>query len=576
MTVKPAPSPESIALITTSSSQPSAALPTQTPDSLPKLPLTREETIAQAQELIIAELIKVVARDVREKIITKRIIETIEDYRVQTKNQPNRSLLPAIATTAPAVEDPIVAPLRAFKFTKKASAMKPPPVKKRSAEELETEDTVAASDTETVGMDVVVTIAPKHKEKPAKKRRKIRAVVAEEEEPEEALAVESEDEDGTVIAVVPQRPAKVDKRKHKTEDEPVKPTKKRKTKKAREQEEREQSFVPVPQVERAGTVDIAMSELEDDVELEPPPPAKRRAPLKPTTKPRPVTPPPPPDPFLLGLVDPIDDEELYFLRQGLTRRKVGLALVDDEGAHLAAPPKRHPALRGNTTGSARTEGYYKIPEAAKSLYMPDRNKATVEVPQTRTTVVPQAGQSSRSNRVNSRKLVQGMEQANKYLTQLGGSDAVDNTLKLKFNQLRTRKKKLKFSRSPIHDWGLYAMEGISQGEMVIEYVGEVIRQQVADKREKYYERTGIGSSYLFRVDDDAVVDATKKGNLGLVDGTFIPFSHITNDTLSDVSSTTAAHRTVPPKSLPSMGRRKSSYTRRATLNLAMKSRMVSE
>ncbi|POW11040.1 hypothetical protein PSHT_08613 [Puccinia striiformis] len=85
---------------------------------------------------------------------------------------------------------------------------------------------------------------------------------------------------------------------------------------------------------------------------------------------------------------------------------------------------------------------------------------------------------------------------------------------LKFNQLRTRKKQLKFSRSPIHDWGLYAMETIPAGEMVIEYVGEVIRQAVADRREKLYERMGIGSSYLFRVDDDLVVDATKKGNLG--------------------------------------------------------------
>jgi SET domain-containing protein len=50
--------------------------------------------------------------------------------------------------------------------------------------------------------------------------------------------------------------------------------------------------------------------------------------------------------------------------------------------------------------------------------------------------------------------------------------------------------------------------------MVIEYVGELVRQQVADRREKAYERQGIGSSYLFRVDDDLVVDATKKGNLG--------------------------------------------------------------
>jgi len=57
---------------------------------------------------------------------------------------------------------------------------------------------------------------------------------------------------------------------------------------------------------------------------------------------------------------------------------------------------------------------------------------------------------------------------------------------------------------------------IPQGDMVIEYVGELIRQQVADLREKAYERQGIGSSYLFRVDEDLVVDATKKGNLGYI------------------------------------------------------------
>ncbi|EDR05506.1 uncharacterized protein LACBIDRAFT_303366 [Laccaria bicolor S238N-H82] len=47
--------------------------------------------------------------------------------------------------------------------------------------------------------------------------------------------------------------------------------------------------------------------------------------------------------------------------------------------------------------------------------------------------------------------------------------------------------------------------------MVIEYVGEVIRAQVAEKREKTYERRGIGSSYLFRIDEDLVVP--KKGDL---------------------------------------------------------------
>jgi len=38
-------------------------------------------------------------------------------------------------------------------------------------------------------------------------------------------------------------------------------------------------------------------------------------------------------------------------------------------------------------------------------------------------------------------------------------------------------------------------------------------KKIADIREKRYEESGIGSSYLFRIDDDSIIDATKKGNL---------------------------------------------------------------
>ena len=79
--------------------------------------------------------------------------------------------------------------------------------------------------------------------------------------------------------------------------------------------------------------------------------------------------------------------------------------------------------------------------------------------------------------------------------------------------LQFRKKQLKFAKSGIHDWGLFALEPIAEGEMVIEYVGQVVRQTVADLREKRYEAVGIGSSYLFRIDSDAIVDATRYGNL---------------------------------------------------------------
>ncbi|KAJ1836147.1 Histone-lysine N-methyltransferase setd1b [Coemansia sp. RSA 2711] len=92
-------------------------------------------------------------------------------------------------------------------------------------------------------------------------------------------------------------------------------------------------------------------------------------------------------------------------------------------------------------------------------------------------------------------------------------DAGTSSDLLRFNQLESRTKRLRFSKSAIHDWGLFASEPIFQGEFVIEYIGERIRSQLADLREEQYEREGIGSSYLFRVDDEIVVDATKCGNV---------------------------------------------------------------
>lgn len=79
----------------------------------------------------------------------------------------------------------------------------------------------------------------------------------------------------------------------------------------------------------------------------------------------------------------------------------------------------------------------------------------------------------------------------------------------KTQQLKARRKRLVFGRSSVHGWGLFAQERIEAGDMVIEYVGEKIRQRVADRREEMY---AISASYLFRIDEDAVVDATLMGN----------------------------------------------------------------
>lgn len=106
-------------------------------------------------------------------------------------------------------------------------------------------------------------------------------------------------------------------------------------------------------------------------------------------------------------------------------------------------------------------------------------------------------QSARTNRAKFRNLVAAAE----------GAEL------LKITQLKARKKRLKFQRSKIHDWGLVALEHIEAEDFVIEYVGELIRPKISDIRERQYEKMGIGSSYLFRVDHEYVVDATKRGGL---------------------------------------------------------------
>ncbi len=113
--------------------------------------------------------------------------------------------------------------------------------------------------------------------------------------------------------------------------------------------------------------------------------------------------------------------------------------------------------------------------------------------------------SSRDNRASNRRFQQNIE-AQKAAT------GTESEL-LSLNQLNKRKKPVTFARSAIHNWGLYALEPINAKEMVIEYVGERIRQPVAEMRERRYIKNGIGSSYLFRIDEHTVIDATKKGGI---------------------------------------------------------------
>lgn len=179
----------------------------------------------------------------------------------------------------------------------------------------------------------------------------------------------------------------------------------------------------------------------------------------------------------------------------------------------------------NSTGCARTEGVKKILNSEKSKYLPHhikvkkaREERQAQNGKTAKDAVLAAAEAaklaaeslvargnSRANRANNRRYVADLNDQRKTLGQ--DSDV------LRFNQLKKRKKPVKFARSAIHNWGLYAMENIPKDDMIIEYVGEEVRQQIAEIREARYLKSGIGSSYLFRIDDNTVIDATKKGGI---------------------------------------------------------------
>lgn len=266
-------------------------------------------------------------------------------------------------------------------------------------------------------------------------------------------------------------------------------TKKRGGKKAKGKKGKKEEVEAGPLIEQ---VDTPMEVVNDGV------PESEKALLEKLKQVETMTPPtidvsrprsPTPDPFEIGIAE--TDEDLYYVQIALERMCAGEAVVpegagDNAGLVAGLAPSAAGAAgsgeglnlgqRVHSSGSARTQGFYRIPPSQKAAHLPDRNTATVDA----STVSNHALASARNNRADSRKVLLGIEQHKK--------DTATDTDILKFNQLGSRKKQLRFSKSPIHDWGLYAMELIPAGDMVIEYVGEVVRQQVADNREKQYER----------------------------------------------------------------------------------------
>ncbi|KAG3051600.1 hypothetical protein PC121_g17778 [Phytophthora cactorum] len=86
---------------------------------------------------------------------------------------------------------------------------------------------------------------------------------------------------------------------------------------------------------------------------------------------------------------------------------------------------------------------------------------------------------------------------------------------MQYRELRRRPfdERMLVRKSSIHGYGLFLKEPVSDGQMIVEYQGQMIGQTVADERERRYEEQGVGSCYMFRLDEKTIIDATRCGNL---------------------------------------------------------------
>ncbi|CAL5191354.1 unnamed protein product [Lathyrus oleraceus] len=96
-------------------------------------------------------------------------------------------------------------------------------------------------------------------------------------------------------------------------------------------------------------------------------------------------------------------------------------------------------------------------------------------------------------------------------------DSADNILSVpeKYKYMKeTCRKQLAFGKSRIHGFGIFAKHPYKGGDMVIEYTGELVRPSIADRRERFIYNSLVGAgTYLFRVDDARVIDATRAGSI---------------------------------------------------------------
>lgn len=99
----------------------------------------------------------------------------------------------------------------------------------------------------------------------------------------------------------------------------------------------------------------------------------------------------------------------------------------------------------------------------------------------------EGGQASRSGRVKKRH--SSAVDTSVRVKPLGR----DQPMKVRYRNMKEKMHRIQVQRSPIHEWGAFLTESVGPNELLLEYVGELIRYSLCDKREKEYERKGIGT-----------------------------------------------------------------------------------
>jgi len=172
------------------------------------------------------------------------------------------------------------------------------------------------------------------------------------------------------------------------------------------------------------------------------------------------------------------------------------AIVAKSPAASSAPP-----LPLHASGSARTEGYIKPASKVRIIDPSEVGAAPGVEGDPRFTVITVLADDPAGRRRKAQ------------LSSLTSKPLKDLSLAQQYRLMKASPPRARVAHSVIHEWGLFSNEDLEEGALVIEYLGELIRPRMADLREKYYEDHGLDSCYMFRIDDDYIVDSTKRGNI---------------------------------------------------------------